>query len=386
MVPFSTYDFFVFMAVFILITAGTKYIFRTEHYKYVLACLNAYFLFVIYPQPLLFAALVIFSWAAIYVFSEFIRPKIKLWGILVLLAPMLLVKSDIRFETFNLNDIISFAGLSYASFRIMGYYMDKGPKDKMAGFISFFNFLSFTPTLLIGPIERYGRFRASEDKGYISITGDNFLKGWNYLVRGIVFKYILAELIDRYWLNITPQTSYNILDMANNMYAYYFYLFFDFAGYSWMALGIGKMMGMTVPVNFTNPFVAVNPQDFWRRFHISLGEWLRDYFFTPLYMYMSRKKILKKFPVSRQNIALVLTFTLMGCWNGFNTHFILSGLLLGIFSVIHNIYIYRCKKNDRDLFFGKMNPLLVKVLSIIIMFNAVAFALYIFSGRCPFIP
>jgi len=174
--------------------------------------------------------------------------------------------------------------------------------------------------------------------------------------------------------------------MANNMYAYYFYLFFDFAGYSWMALGIGKMMGMTVPVNFTNPFVAVNPQDFWRRFHISLGDWLKDYFFTPLFMFMTRKKGLKKYPLLRQNIALVATFVLMGCWNGFHKKFILSGLLLGVYSMIHNTYIYQCKKKDRDVVFGKMNAKLVKVLSIIIMFNAVAFALYIFSGRCPFIP
>lgn len=386
MLPFSTYEFFAFMAVFVLITAVTKYLFRTEHYKYILACLNSFFLFAIYPQPLHFASLIIFSWVAIYVLSEFVRPKIKLWGILVLLTPMLLVKSDITLNNFNLNDIISFAGLSYASFRIMGYYMDKGPKDRMAGFISYFNFLSFTPTLLIGPIDRYNKFKASEDIGYLSINGENFLKGWNFLVKGIVFKYIIAVFIDRYWLNITPQESYNIFDMANNMYAYYFYLFFDFAGYSWMALGIGKMMGMTVPVNFTNPFVAVNPQDFWRRFHISLGDWLKDYFFTPLFIFMSRKKSLKKYPLARQNIALVLTFVLMGCWNGFHTNYILSGFLLGIFSLIHNTYLYQCRKKGRDVVFGKMNATVIKVLSITIMINAVAFALYVFSGRCPFIP
>jgi membrane protein involved in D-alanine export len=256
----------------------------------------------------------------------------------------------------------------------------------MAGFITYFNFLSFTPTLLIGPIDRYSRFKESEDVGFLSITGENFLKGWNSLVKGIVFKYILAELIDRYWLNICPSSSMQFLDIANNMYAYYFYLFFDFAGYSWMALGLGRMMGMTVPVNFTNPFVAVNPQDFWRRFHISLGDWLKDYFFTPLFMFMSRKKRLKKYPITRQNIALMLTFVLMGCWNGFNLHYILSGFLFGVFSVIHNIYVFQCRKQDRDVVFGKMNPTLVKFLSIFIMFNAVAFALYIFSGRCPFIP
>ena len=167
------------------------------------------------------------------------------------------------------------------------------------------------------------------------------------------------------------------------MYAYYFYLFFDFAGYSFMALGIGKMMGIKVPVNFTNPFVAVNPQDFWRRFHISLGEWLKDYFFTPLYMFLSRRKKLKKYPVTRQNIALIFTFLLMGCWNGFKFNYILSGFLFGLFSAVHNSYIIKCKKKGKDVFFGNMKPVYIKIISIFIMFNIVAFSLYIFSGRCP---
>jgi membrane protein involved in D-alanine export len=261
--------------------------------------------------------------------------------------------------------------------------MDKAPGEKMADFISYFNFLSFTPTILIGPIERYGRFKASQDKGFLSVNSENFIIGWNALVKGIVFKYILAEVIDRYWLRLCPESSKELLFMANNMYAYYFYLFFDFAGYSLMALGIGKMMGMSVPVNFTNPFIAVNPQDFWRRFHISLGEWLKDYFFTPLYMFLTRKKRLKKYPVTRQTIALILTFVLMGCWNGFKGNYILSGLLFGVFSAIHNAYAYQCKKRGKDVFFGKMNPKAVKLISIFIMFNLVAFALYIFSGRCP---
>jgi membrane protein involved in D-alanine export len=152
-----------------------------------------------------------------------------------------------------------------------------------------------------------------------------------------------------------------------------------------MALGIAKMMGINVPVNFTNPFVAVNPQDFWRRFHISLGEWLRDYFFTPLYLYFSRLARFKKQPLLRQNLALVLTFLLMGCWNGFKSNFMLSGLIFGIYSAIHNTYITQCKKKQKDVFFKNLNPSMVKYISIFIMFNLAAFALYIFSGRCPLV-
>lgn len=385
MLPFSSFEFFIIIAVFIAVMVVTKYIIKPSYYKYTLALLNILFLTLVYPKPYHFILLILYSYSITFIITDVFKIKNKLWGILILLLPMLFVKLDIQFNfyPFKLNDIISFAGLSYASFRIMGYYMDKEPNEKIADFVTYFNFLSFTPTLLIGPIERYGRFKSSQDIGYPSINTENFIIGWNTFLKGIVFKYIIAELIDRYWLNIFPDTSKQILHMANNMYAYYFYLFFDFAGYSFMALGIGKMMGIKVPVNFTNPFVAVNPQDFWRRFHISLGEWLKDYFFTPLYMFLSRRKKLKKYPVTRQNIALIFTFLLMGCWNGFKFNYILSGFLFGLFSAVHNSYIIKCKKKGKDVFFGNMKPVYIKIISIFIMFNIVAFSLYIFSGRCP---
>jgi membrane protein involved in D-alanine export len=194
---------------------------------------------------------------------------------------------------------------------------------------------------------------------------------------------VLAELVDRYWLNLYPSDSRELLHMANGMYAYYVYLFFDFAGYSSMAIGLGKMMGMTVPVNFTNPFLAVNPQDFWRRFHISLGTWLKDYFFTPMFLWLSRFKSLKSWPMAKQNVCLTLTFFLMGCWNGFKLNFILSGLLFGLYSAIHNAYVIQCRKKGVDIVFGKWSPEVIRLISIFIMINLVAVSLYIFSGRCP---
>lgn len=305
----------------------------------------------------------------------------------MLLLPMLLVKLDIRFNfyPFELNHFISFAGLSYVSFRIIGYYMDKAPQEKMPDFISYFNFLSFAPTLLIGPIDKFSRFKASQDNGFAFLNNENFIASWNALVKGIVFKYIFAELIDRFLFHKYAASSKELAPVLVNMYGYYAYLFFDFAGYSFMALGVGQLMGIKVPVNFTNPFVAVNPQDFWRRFHISLGDWLREYFFSPLYMFFSRKKSLKKYPVIRQNIALLLTFLLMGCWNGFKVNFILSGFLFGLYSAVHNTYVVQCKKKGKDVFFGNLNPVVVKIISIFITLNLVAIALYIFSGRCPFV-
>ena len=367
------------MALFVMIPAVLKNFMKPEHYKYVLAFLNFAFLTIWFPQPWHFFALVVYSYFLIWLLSDKLNVQNRIYGVLLLLLPMLLVKFDIRGG--DMNKWLPFAGLSYASFRFMGYYMDKAPEEKIVNVASYFNFLSFTPTMLIGPIDRMNRFKASEDNGFAAITTDNFLAGWNAFTKGLVFKYICAELIDRYWLNIFPEESKELLHMANTMYAYYFYLFFDFAGYSFMALGIGKMMGIIVPVNFTNPFFARNPPDFWKRFHISLGDWLKDYFFTPLYLFMSRKKSMKKYPVTRQNIALFLTFLLMGCWNGFRGNFVISGAVLGLYSVVYNTYAIQCKKKGRDVVFGNMNPKVVTVISIFMLFNLIAFALYIFSGK-----
>ena len=144
-------------------------------------------------------------------------------------------------------------------------------------------------------------------------------------------------------------------------------------------------MGIDVPFNFDKPFLSRNPQDFWRRFHKTLGDWLKDYFFTPFYMFFSRKKSLKSYPLLRQNIAMFSTFLLMGCWNGFQKNFIISGILFGIYSVVHNSYLHYCKKKKRDIVFGNLNESVVKWISIFIMINFAAFSIYIFSGRCPFI-
>ncbi|OPZ99415.1 MAG: Peptidoglycan O-acetyltransferase [Bacteroidetes bacterium ADurb.Bin408] len=387
MLPYSIFEFYMIIAFFAVLLGVSKYFFADRHYRYVLFFFNAFYLVVVYPQPLHFVLFIAFSYGLTWFLTNLWRPGQKLWGVLLLLLPLLLVKLDIRFHfyPFTLNHILSFAGLSFAAFRVIGYYMAKAPEEKMADPVTYFNFLSFTPTLLIGPIDTYAHFKSAQDNGFTRLSTENYLAGWQFIVRGIVFKYVLAEITDRYWLSLYSPADAGLWPMVNTMYAYYVYLFFDFAGYSHLALGIGKIMGMDVPLNFTNPFLSVNPQDFWRRFHISLGNWLKDNFFTPLYLFLTRQKALRPFPLMRQNTALVCTFGLMGCWNGLHLNFILSGLLFGLYSAVHNTYVYRCRKQGRDVVFGNLNPRVVRLISVVIMLNLAAVALYIFSGYCPLI-
>ena len=118
----------------------------------------------------------------------------------------------------------------------------------------------------------------------------------------------------------------------------------------------------------------------WKRWHKTLGDWLNDYFFKPIFKELTSRKSFKS-SIQRQNVALFLTFTLMGLWNGITVYYVVSGMLFGLYSVIHNYYFYLCQKNKRDVFFGSLNPKFVRLISIFIMFNAVAIAIYIFSGK-----
>jgi membrane protein involved in D-alanine export len=274
--------------------------------------------------------------------------------------------------------IIQIAGLSYIVFKAIGMYLDIWRKPGFVNVLDFYNFLTFVPTLLIGPLDRFERFNTDIKNGYASVNTSMYGKAWNNFILGLLFKFILAEAVRRLVLSqLVDDGSFGY--HVSYMYTYLFYLFFDFAGYSLLAIGFGNFLGIDVPINFDKPFLSVNPKEFWKRWHKSLGDWLGDYFFKPIFKYFTSKKIFES--MQRQSIALFLTFTLMGFWNGFELHYIVSGMLFGVYSMVHNYYANQCKKQKKDVFFGNLNEKWVRVLSICIMFNLVAIAIYIFSGN-----
>jgi membrane protein involved in D-alanine export len=274
--------------------------------------------------------------------------------------------------------IFQVAGLSFITFRVIQLYIDERENAEKVSFLSFFNFTTFIPTLLIGPLDKFNRFNTEIKSAYASINAENYLLAFNFLLKGLVYKFIIAEAINRFVMSHLINDG-SVIYHLTMMYTYLVFLFFDFAGYSLLAMSFGKFIGISVPFNFDKPFLSENPKMFWQRWHKSLGDWLNDYFFKPVFKELTSKNILTS--IKRQNIALFLTFTLMGFWNGFELHFIISGVLFGLYSMIHNYYFYLCKKNKKDVLFGNLNPTIVKYISIFILFNCVAIAIYIFSGK-----
>jgi membrane protein involved in D-alanine export len=375
MLPFTTIDFFLLMGVLLLVGVACRLFFTSyAAYRNFLLLVSVFYILVFYPKPFHPFLFVAYCYSVYLVF----RNGNKLIGSLLLALPMVLVKASFQ------ADLVSFAGLSYITFRVIQVLLDNDPAQRPVSILDYLLFMIFPPTLLIGPIDRYQRFKGDLKNGFSAMNGLRGLEGWQMMVYGILQKFILAELVNRYWLSHADASSRAIGDMANNMYAYSFYLYFDFAGYSALACGLGRLFGIAVPENFNAPYLAVNPQDFWRRWHITLSDWLRDYFFRPYYKWISGFKRLKDHPLLKQNTGLFLTFLLMGLWNGFQGIYIISGSIFGLYSVVHNTYIVQCRKKQRDVVFGNMDPAAVKWISIFLMFNLSCFALYIFSGRCPF--
>lgn len=293
---------------------------------------------------------------------------------IVIAFPMILHKVDI-------DPIFKIIGISYITFRTIQAIVDSQNYGKLS-FMEFTSFLLFPTTLLAGPIDRSYRFQEDLKKGYENLTLQNVGKGWDILIVGVLFKFVIAQLVAMYWLAKIDENSTNFLDMANSAYSYTTYLFFDFAGYSAMAVGLSFMIGIFIPMNFNHPYLAPNPQDFWRRFHITLGTWLTDYFFKPLYKYLHKYPYLKNRKLLLQNIAITCTFLLMGMWNGLTWYFIFSGFLFGIYSSIHNAYVLYVKKGRYDYF--SFFPEIISInLKRFLMINGAVFALYFFSGRVP---
>lgn len=332
----------------------------------------------LYPKPFHLAGFVLYSYGALYLLTNKYPNSHRLIGSLIIALPLILIKTE------SFAGGVQFAGASYMTFRTIQVYIDHASLKKDLTLKRFISFLIFVPTLLVGPIDRFERFAGDLKGGFSQLNKDNVLKGWNFILLGLVQKYVLATAVSRYWLNPLDKDSTAILDMMENMFAYSTFLYFDFAGYSYLAMGLGTMLGIMVPANFNKPFLSVNPQDFWRRWHITLGDWLRDYFFKPIYKELTSMPSLRTWPLLRQNVSLFLTFGLMGCWNGLELKYITSGCVLGFYSAVHNSYNHYSKKHRKDIL-GELPNWLSKTISIALMLFFFSFALYIFSGRFPYI-
>lgn len=216
-------------------------------------------------------------------------------------------------------------GLSFYSFQAMSYSIDvyRGKLAPVRSFLKFFSYLSFFPQLVAGPICRAQEIMGQLDKK-LQATPAQVVSGLVLIFQGLFKKMVLA---DNLALRLNPIfASSTVRDDPLYwwavMTAYGFQLYFDFSGYTDIARGSGKMVGLHLPENFDRPYLSSNVRFFWRRWHQTLSFWFRDYVYIPLGG--SHQAI------GWQAIALFVTFLLSGAWHGGSANFVLWGAYHGV--------------------------------------------------------
>jgi membrane protein involved in D-alanine export len=330
------------------------------------------------PVLALVAGYALFQYALTLVFLRVrvARGKQRLWfyGTVALsLIPLVVVKVA---PLTGAEALIGFLGISYVSFRALDVII--GIQDgliKTLAPLQYFTFLLFFPTISSGPIDRYRRFERDWNHQRTRADFINDLDaGIHKIFMGFLYKFILAYLIKQYWLDPVSAGS-DWLSTISYMYAYSFYLFFDFAGYSLFAIGVSNFLGIHTPDNFHRPFLSANMQEFWNRWHMSLSYWFRDHIYARFLMAATRGKWFRSKYLASY-LGFLLTFGLMGMWHGLQWHYIVYGLYQAVLLILTE-------------WFGRWNQshnvwkqtLPWRIAGIVGTFQLICFGFLIFSGK-----
>ena len=215
-------------------------------------------------------------------------------------------------------------GLSYVTLQAIAYLVDlwRSRMPVETNFLSLAAYLLFFPKVGSGPLARYQPF--AEQLAALKPSWEDMAAGCRRLLAGFIKRTLIANQLalvanaafNQPKPNLEPRFAWLALG------AFTLQLFFDFSGYTDMALGLGMLIGIRLPENFNDPYIAQSLSDFWRRWHMSLGAWFRDYVFYPL----ERRRL----KWAGQPVNLVLLFVLIGLWHGFKPTFVAWGLLFGL--------------------------------------------------------
>ena len=220
-------------------------------------------------------------------------------------------------------------GISFFTFEAISYMVDvyRGDVDAERDPLRYLLFISFFPHLIAGPIVRYGKLRPQLERRY-RFDRELFFSGLLLVSVGLVKKVLIADgLAAQADPLLSSPGEIGFVAAWEAMLSYSFQIYFDFAGYCDMALGLARMFGIQLPWNFDRPYRAADPREFWRRWHVTLSSWLRDYLYIPLGG--NRKG------EGRRDANLLATMGLGGLWHGASFNFVVWGLYHGALLVAH---------------------------------------------------
>ena len=264
-------------------------------------------------------------------------------------------------------------GISFYTFQMVGYIADvyTGKIKAEHHFGHYALFVSFFPNILSGPIERAANMlpQFKEEKKFIY---DDAVYGLRLILLGFLKKMIFADSMSKYVdavFNHTEGTSGLAFIIAIILFTFQIYC--DFSGYSDIAIGVARLLGIRLMDNFKQPYYASSVKEFWQRWHISLSTWFRDYVYIPL----GGNRVSKP----RKNLNLLLTFLTSGLWHGANWTFVLWGGIHGLYQIIENTIKSTWKKHHSQI--PAKHPKTVHTLQTLLTFCLVAYAWMFFRAN-----
>lgn len=263
-------------------------------------------------------------------------------------------------------------GISYYTFQVLGYLIriNRGSEKAQTNYINFVTYLIFFPKFLSGPVERSNHFFPQVIKE-IKFNSNNVTEGLRLFIWGMFKKVVIADnLVAPILLVYNDVHSYSGVPLIITMFLQTIHLYCDFSGYTDMALGSAKILGIDLIDNFKRPFFSKSVGELWRRWHISLSSWCNDFIYTPFiikYRKMGNKAMI---------IGIFLTFFVIGIWHGANWTFVVLGILQGI-AISYEFYT----KRARIKIANKLPTKLVVALSRILTFMFFSFSLIFFNAH-----
>jgi alginate O-acetyltransferase complex protein AlgI len=224
-------------------------------------------------------------------------------------------------------------GFSFLSLELVHYSVERSRgKIRDASLIDLAAFALFFPCRIAGPIKRYADFTASVASA--ELLPENVYRGCLRILSGLV-KKVAADYLGR--AAVSPVAATRPLDAWETMLAYALQLFLDFSAYSDIAIGISRLMGITVPENFRSPYLSANIQEFWTRWHMSLSSWVREYIFLTFGRVLF-KTWLKRYSAVIAALSYLAAFLFVGAWHGLTPNYVAWGAYHGVLLAAYHLY------------------------------------------------
>ncbi len=376
---FNSYEFLIFLPVVLL---GVKVI--PDKFKRTFLLLASYFFYMSWNAA--YGFLLLFCTFITYVSAIVIENNRQKKFSKAILSGMLLIVFGILFYykyftwisayagiaiskifanlTFTERNIILPVGISFFTFQSVAYVIDVYREDVKAekNFIKYALFISFFPQLVAGPIER-SRNLLKQLGGNFTVTKNNIIEGLYIILWGYFLKIVIADraaiFVDEVYKNYSIKTSTDVI-IATILFA--FQIYGDFGGYSMIAKGVAKLIGIELMDNFNSPYISLSVREFWRRWHISLNTWFTDYLYIPLGG--NRKGQIRTY------INTIIVFFLSGLWHGAGLTYVLWGLINGIYILFEKAF--RIKNGENTI---------LRFVQWIVTFVLVDFAWFFFRAQ-----